>query len=126
MNMQTLTTLLRHHIFLPLILLFGAITIIASGGGGDGAGTTDTLVFTADDSIDWVALQDGDGSWTKIEPDVSGGNVYTNTIQNAAGRYGLAAHEFDGTKHSIIILQGTLQNCQIYRRGLVPTPTMSR
>lgn len=36
MNLHTLNTLIRRYLFIPLIFLFGIISIIASGGGGDG------------------------------------------------------------------------------------------
>lgn len=34
MNLHTLNTIIRRYLFMPLIMLFGIISIIASGGGG--------------------------------------------------------------------------------------------
>ena len=138
MKTQTTYSLLKRYVFLPIILIFAVTTIMGTGGGcgdgddsggdggnggGDGGGgTTSTLVFTANDNIDWVALQDGDGAWSKIEPDVGGGNVYTCTIQDAAGRYGIATHEYvvDDNAHVITVLQGTL--AELEDLTLRPTP----
>ena len=124
MKSQTFSHLLKQFLLLPLIIIFGAVTIIGSGGNGDDDGGGGTLVFSASDDIDWVAMQDGSGAWSKVEPDVSGGNVYTHTIQDANGRYGIAAHELDASDstHSMIVLQGTL--LELANVTLRPSPLL--
>ena len=101
-----LYTLLR-YLLLPVVVIAGLGSILATGGDGDGDGTN-TLVFTANEAIDWVAVQDGDGAWTRVEPDTYGGNVYTLTIEDADGKYGVATHEVDGNVHSVVVVQATL------------------
>lgn len=48
------------YMLLPIIMAAGLVSIL---GTGDDDGTN-TLVFTANEGIDWVALQDGD--WVRM------------------------------------------------------------
>ena len=70
-----------------------------TGGAMLAAPSTATLTIISDDTnltmnigtgSNWVAFQDGSGSWTKWSP--TSGNTYDFPVTDASGRYGVAFH----------------------------------
>lgn len=97
--------------------LLSIVWLAGCGGGGGSAdtgglgGTTLTLQVVDDWGIypmnaDWVAIQDGSGAWTKIDP--TGVGQYAATITSADGRYGLAIAYANGAERNVHVYQATL------------------
>jgi hypothetical protein len=57
-----------------------------TNGGGPGPGTSVTIAFCPGSEPDWLAFQDGDGTWTRAQPTISGSRTtYQNTFSSDHG-----------------------------------------
>ena len=57
-----------------------------SNGGGPGAGTPVSIAFCAGSEPNWLAFQDGNGTWTRAQPTIAGSRItYQNTFNSDRG-----------------------------------------
>jgi hypothetical protein len=76
------------------------VTVTAPSGGGGSV----TLSYCAEDAPIWVAVQDGNGAWTRVTPN-SGTNTYQFNIPS--GRGGVAAVDTSGTGFDLSVFYAT-------------------
>src|SRR5690348_745269 len=55
-------------------------------GGGPGPGTTVSIAFCAGSEPNWLAFQDGNGTWTRAQPTTTGSRItYQSTFNSDRG-----------------------------------------
>jgi len=77
------------------------LPVVVSGGGGGGSFTA---AFCTADAPIWVAAQDGNGAWTRVNPTT--GSTYSFTF--ASGRGGIAVVDTVGTGYDLNVVYGTV------------------
>jgi len=77
------------------------LPVTVTGGGGGGSVT---YTFCTEDAPTWVAIQDGSGAWTRVNP--TAGTTYTFNFPS--GRGGVATVTVDGSETDLTVLYATL------------------
>ena len=85
-----------------LVIISGAVALLSGCSDSHASSGTVTLYlydrspYTVPTNADWVAFQDGNGSWQRIAPASEG--VYTAVVADARGRFGFA-YFYNGDLH---------------------------
>ncbi len=81
----------------------GILPVVVSPASGGGSAT---VTFCTEDAPLWVASQDGNGAWTRVDPTTAGGTTYQFTF--ATGKGGIATVQSDASGTDLSVLYATL------------------
>ncbi len=81
----------------------GTLPVVVSPASGGGSAT---VIFCTEDAPLWVASQDGNGAWARVNPTTTGGTTYQFTF--GSGRGGIATVQSDASGTDLSVLYATL------------------